>query len=91
LVDRQSFGSGPKVLDAPVQSGEEPLVWSSLSFMKSRRYPMSKETPKDDPRQQSDHSSHKQTGKPWKSNPEKEQRNDDAKIDLERWQLKVAV
>jgi hypothetical protein len=46
---------------------------------------MSKETPKDDPRQQSDHASHKQTDKPWKGNPEKEQRNDDAKIDLEKW------
>jgi hypothetical protein len=37
---------------------------------------MSKETPKDDPHQQSDHASHKQTDKPWKGNPEKEQRND---------------
>jgi hypothetical protein len=45
---------------------------------------MSKETPKDDPHQQSDHASHKQTDKPWKGNPEKEQRNDDAKIDLEK-------
>ena len=46
---------------------------------------MSKETPKDDPHQQSDHASHKQTDKPWKGNPEKEQRNDAAKIDLEKW------
>ena len=46
---------------------------------------MSKETPKDDPRRQSDHASHKQTDKPWIGNPEKEQRNDDAKIDLEKW------
>jgi hypothetical protein len=46
---------------------------------------MSKETPKDDPHQQSDHASHKQTDKPWKGNHEKEQRNDDAKIDLEKW------
>ena len=45
---------------------------------------MSKETPNDDPRQQSDHASHKQTDRPWKGNPEKEQRNDDAKIDLEK-------
>ena len=35
---------------------------------------MSKETPKDDPRQRSDQGSHKQTDKPWKGNPEKEQR-----------------
>ena len=27
----------------------------------------------------------KQTDKPWKGNPEKEQRNDDAEIDLEKW------
>jgi hypothetical protein len=46
---------------------------------------MSKETPKDDPRQQSDEDSLKQTDKPWKGNPEKEQRNDDMKIDLEKW------
>ena len=46
---------------------------------------MSKETPKDESHQQSDHSSHKQTDKPWKGNPEKEQRSDDAKIDLEKW------
>jgi hypothetical protein len=46
---------------------------------------MSKETPKDDPRQKSDQESHRQTDKPWKGNPEKEQRNDDAKINLEKW------
>jgi hypothetical protein len=46
---------------------------------------MSKETPKDDRRQQSDHASHKQTDKPWEGNPQKEQRNDDAKIDREKW------
>jgi len=45
------------------------------------RYLMSKKTPKDE----SDQGSHKQTDKPWKGNPEKEQRNDDAKIDLEKW------
>ena len=33
---------------------------------------MSKEKPTDDPRQQTDWESHKQTGKPWKGNPEKE-------------------
>jgi hypothetical protein len=46
---------------------------------------MSKETPKDDPRQQTDEGSLSQTDKPWKGNPEKEQRNDDTKIDLEKW------
>ena len=46
---------------------------------------MSKETPKDDPRQRTDEGSHSQTDKPWKGNPEKEQRNDDTKIDLEKW------
>ena len=48
--------------------------------------PMSKETPKDDPRQRTDGGSHSQTDKPWKGNPEKEQRNDDTRIDLEKWQ-----
>jgi hypothetical protein len=46
---------------------------------------MSKETPKDDPRKGSDQGSHRQTDKPWKGNPEKEQRNDGSKIDLEKW------
>jgi hypothetical protein len=46
---------------------------------------MSKETAKDDPRQGSDRGSHKQTDKPWKGNPEKEQRNSDADLDLEKW------
>jgi len=45
---------------------------------------MSKETPQDDPRERADQS-HKQTDKPWKGNPESEQRNNDAKIDLEKW------
>ncbi|UFZ04168.1 hypothetical protein LQG66_34090 [Bradyrhizobium ontarionense] len=45
---------------------------------------MSKETPKDDPRQQTDEGSVKQTDKPWAGNPEKEQRSDSAK-DLEKW------
>ena len=47
--------------------------------------PMSKETPKDDPRQRTDQGSHSQTDKPWKGNPEKEQRNDNAYLDLEKW------
>jgi hypothetical protein len=47
---------------------------------------MSKETPKTDPRERTDWGSHKQTDKPWKGNPEKEQRNDDEKLDLEKWQ-----
>lgn len=47
---------------------------------------MSKETPADDPRQKTDKGSLSQTDKPWKGNPEKEQRNDDTKIDLEKWQ-----
>jgi hypothetical protein len=45
---------------------------------------MSKETPKTDPRERTDWGSHKQTDK--KGNPEKEQRNDDEKLDLEKWQ-----
>jgi hypothetical protein len=46
---------------------------------------MSKETPKTDPRERTDWGSSKQTDKPWKGNPEKEQRNSDEKIDLEKW------
>ncbi|WP_198028054.1 hypothetical protein [Bradyrhizobium murdochi] len=45
---------------------------------------MSKEKSTDDPRQQTDWGSHKQTDKPWKEKPEKEQRSS-SKIDLEKW------
>lgn len=48
---------------------------------------MSKERPTDDPRQQSDWGSHAQTNKPWKGNPEKEQRPGHKPApDLEKWQ-----
>ena len=47
---------------------------------------MSKDAPKDDPREKSDHGSYRQTDKPWKGNPRRKQRNDDAKINLEKWQ-----
>jgi hypothetical protein len=46
---------------------------------------MSKETPRDDPRNRSDKGSLKQTDQPWKGNPEKEQRSQVRKDDLERW------
>ena len=42
---------------------------------------MSKEKPTDDPRQQTDW----QTDKPWKGNPEKEQRSGASKPNLEKW------
>ena len=45
---------------------------------------MSRETPKDDPRQGTDTGSPKQTDKPWKGNPEKEQRSSVRKDDLEQ-------
>jgi hypothetical protein len=44
-----------------------------------------RETALDDPRQQTDAPNTKQTDEPWKGMPEKEQRNDDTKIDLEKW------
>jgi hypothetical protein len=44
------------------------------------------ERPNDDPRQQNDWGSHKQTDTPWKGNPEKEQgSSDEVKPDLEKW------
>lgn len=46
---------------------------------------MSKETPKDDPRQRTDAKTHRQTDEPWKGNPEKEQASHAEKDDLERW------
>jgi hypothetical protein len=50
-----------------------------------RRCPMSKEKPNDDPRQLTDGGSFKQTEKPWKGPPEKEQKPSDTEIDLEKW------
>jgi hypothetical protein len=47
---------------------------------------MSKETPKDDPRQRTDRGSHSQTKEPWKGNPEKEQQTGGPNHDLEKWQ-----
>jgi hypothetical protein len=47
---------------------------------------MSKETPNEDPRQNTDKGSLKQTDKPWKGNPEKEQRRSGPPPDLEEWQ-----
>jgi hypothetical protein len=47
---------------------------------------MSKEIPTDDPRQKTDWGSLKQTDKPWKGPPEKEQKPSDHTPDLEKWQ-----
>jgi hypothetical protein len=47
---------------------------------------MSKETRNADPGERAGGGSHMQTDKPWKGNPEKEQRNGDHKLDLEKWQ-----
>lgn len=46
---------------------------------------MSQEKPNDDARHQNDWGSHVQTDKPWKGNPEKEQKSGDKKPDLEKW------
>ena len=46
---------------------------------------MTRETPKDDPRQRTDEPTFKQTEKPWEGNPEKEQPQG-SKHDLEKWQ-----
>jgi hypothetical protein len=47
---------------------------------------MTKETPKDDPRERTDWGSDKQTDKPWKGNPETEQRSGTKKSDPDLWQ-----
>jgi len=38
-----------------------------------------------DPADRTDWGSHAQTREPWKGNPEKEQRSEDNKPDLEKW------
>jgi hypothetical protein len=57
-----------------------------MPFKLMRGKGMTREIPKDDPRQRSDEGSTKQTDKPWKGNPEEEQRSHADKGDLERWQ-----
>jgi hypothetical protein len=58
-----------------------------MSTMPTSQNPNPRETPADDPRQQNDWPSMKQTEKPWKGNPEKDQFEPDRPdIDLERWQ-----
>lgn len=53
----------------------------------TRRYRMARKKPvTPDPGERSDWGSHAQTKEPWKGNPEKEQRSDDKKPDLEKWQ-----
>jgi hypothetical protein len=49
---------------------------------------MSKETPKNDPRERTDWGSASQTDKPWKGNPEKEQRSGTQKSDPDEHALK---
>ncbi|WP_131869998.1 MULTISPECIES: hypothetical protein [unclassified Bradyrhizobium] len=45
-----------------------------------------RETPLDDPRQQTDMSTHRQTNEPWRGNPEKHQTEPKRpRVDLERW------
>jgi hypothetical protein len=44
-----------------------------------------RETPLDDPRQKTDWPNTKQTDEPWKGPTEKEQRNDDGHVDIEKW------
>lgn len=47
---------------------------------------MSKEMPKDDPREATDKKSMKQTDKPWNGPVEKEQKRTGPPPDLEKWQ-----
>jgi hypothetical protein len=44
-----------------------------------------RETPADDPHSKTDWPNTRQSDEPWKGNPEKQQRNKDEKIDLEKW------
>jgi hypothetical protein len=68
-------------LEPPTAHQEPNRALTASTFW---RWPMSKEKPTDDPRQQTDWGSHKQTDRPWKGNPEKEQRPGSAKPDL-KW------
>jgi hypothetical protein len=69
-----------------IRSGAVGTVLLLVAFSPDGGAGMSKETPKDDPRQQSDWGSDPQTDKPWKGNPEKEQRSGTKKSDPDQWQ-----
>jgi hypothetical protein len=56
----------------------------SMEFFLTR-CPMSKEKPNDDPRQQTDRKSTRQTDQPWKRPIEKDQQSGVKKEDLEKW------
>src|SRR3954468_15673524 len=70
----------------PRRAASMPITAFHSRKLFSKETPMSKERPTDDPRRQSDWGSHTQTDKPWKGNPENEQKSGDAKPDLEKWQ-----
>jgi hypothetical protein len=76
----------PQLHSSPTEGTDAWVVASIFRQPERRTGSMSKETQADDPRQKTDQGSHSQTDQPWKGNPEKEQRNDDTKIDLEKWQ-----
>ena len=70
---------GPSIGPAvPLAAFQSRSPKNGLSYRPAERPPTRSPT-------QNDQGSHKQTDKPWKGNPEKEQRNDNAKIDLEKW------
>jgi hypothetical protein len=96
LVHPKKLGAGSSsVCSVPNVGTEIAVDWGpviarrepnrALAASNSGGVQMSKEKPTDDPRQQTDWGSHKQTDKPWKGNPEKEQRSGASKPDLEKW------
>jgi hypothetical protein len=70
----------------PSGDGLGTLLFLDLFGLRWRCTAMSKETPKDDPRERTDSGSPKQTDEPWKGNPEKEQRSGTKKSDPDKWQ-----
>ena len=57
--------------------------WRSMKKEPYKEDP--RESPLDDPRQQTDWPNTKQTDQPWKGQVEKEQKDRDGDIDLEKW------
>ena len=71
--------------DFKTEKRERQAMLRSDAADSDREQAMSKETPKDDPRQRKDRKSFKQTDEPWKGPPEKEQKPGGPPPDLERW------
>jgi len=76
------------IIDACGFENAKPVQGHASTKMSKGKLPHEedpRETPLDDPRQQTDWPTTRQTDKPWKGPVEKDQQNTNTDIDLEKW------